>query len=450
MTGPEPELVLPESAIAPEEILSGSGAPLDSTSASLDIPPLDPLLELPEADLPSVASVASRNAVEPLEALAPEVTAAHDEAVPASSAGQLSSDEEARRLAFEALFNSPEPIPLDDTDSHPAIAAPKDDHSGVFAPDSESEPLNLDRQPEFATPETDPYPLTDVKLEEAEPMSVIGQIPDCAPLLEDAPEKAVWSGTECAPELEEAIVSTSSEVDSPELGDAATPESSPVDAQVEAQRMFTAAYPEAAETFEPAHPALISEIEQPPGIEDESVHPAAEAAPEQPELQQVVSETAPLETLPLETVPVEAQQPASEPSHLESDAAAQMESNAAAQTMPVETVPLETMPLETQQAVPLEAMPLENMPQETQQAAPEPVHPDAEAAAEAMPVLPELETPEPVHLQPETHAAEIASSPEPSLGPNDAERVSQAVDRVFNRFKRLLVAAILRELARPD
>jgi len=28
--------------------------------------------------------------------------------------------------------------------------------------------------------------------------------------------------------------------------------------------------------------------------------------------------------------------------------------------------------------------------------------------------------------------------------------VSQAVDRVLNRFKRLLVAAIVRELGRPD
>ena len=34
--------------------------------------------------------------------------------------------------------------------------------------------------------------------------------------------------------------------------------------------------------------------------------------------------------------------------------------------------------------------------------------------------------------------------------PDEAERVSQAVDRVFNRFKRLLVAAIVRELGRPD
>ena len=54
-----------------------------------------------------------------------------------------------------------------------------------------------------------------------------------------------------------------------------------------------------------------------------------------------------------------------------------------------------------------------------------------------------------VHPEPEMHAAET-SSPELTLGPDEAERVSQAVDRVFNRFKRLLVAAIVRELARPD
>ena len=60
-----------------------------------------------------------------------------------------------------------------------------------------------------------------------------------------------------------------------------------------------------------------------------------------------------------------------------------------------------------------------------------------------------LSEPELVHAEPEMHAAET-SSPELTLGPDEAERVSQAVDRVFNRFKRLLVAAIVRELGRPD
>jgi hypothetical protein len=82
--------------------------------------------------------------------------------------------------------------------------------------------------------------------------------------------------------------------------------------------------------------------------------------------------------------------------------------------------------------------------------------PAPEDAASAPPALetseldlPELETPEPLSPEPEALAAQLASS-ELSLGPNDAERVNQAVDRVFDRFKRLLVRAILRELSRPE
>ena len=73
----------------------------------------------------------------------------------------------------------------------------------------------------------------------------------------------------------------------------------------------------------------------------------------------------------------------------------------------------------------------------------------AEAPQIVLEAAPVLSEPELVHAEPEMHAAET-SSPELTLGPDEAERVSQAVDRVFNRFKRLLVAAIVRELARPD
>jgi hypothetical protein len=43
-----------------------------------------------------------------------------------------------------------------------------------------------------------------------------------------------------------------------------------------------------------------------------------------------------------------------------------------------------------------------------------------------------------------------ASSPEVIRRSSEAERIHQAVERVFDRFKPLLVAAIVRELARHD
>jgi hypothetical protein len=53
-------------------------------------------------------------------------------------------------------------------------------------------------------------------------------------------------------------------------------------------------------------------------------------------------------------------------------------------------------------------------------------------------------------VQPELQVAESSSSPGVSTRSNEAERVHQAVERVFERFKPLLIAAIVRELARRD
>ena len=392
MAGPEPEVVMPDSAIAPEEILSGSGAPRESASG-MDIPVLDPLLEVREA-ASSMASVVSTESVEPLEASAPEIASAHSEAAPGPSAGQLSQEEEARRLAFEALFNSDEPIPLDDFSASPPesaevlpsnIAESANDHPGVFAPDFEIEPLNDDRQPEFTVPETDPHRLMEAKLDEAEPMRAIEMISERDPLLEDALEETNLLEVEYAPEPEIAAAAQIAET-APETAQAA-------------------------------------EIEP---HEVEAIPEQVEAAPEQAEVRQIVPEAATSETEPatLEAV-------YSAPELLE--AAPEPEIAAAAQLA------------ETAQAAEIEPHEVEVIPEQVE-AAPE--------QAEVEQIVPEamstLEAPEPVQPQPEMHVAEISSSPEPSLGPDEAERVSQAVDRVFDRFKRLLVKAIVRELARPD
>ena len=64
---------------------------------------------------------------------------------------------------------------------------------------------------------------------------------------------------------------------------------------------------------------------------------------------------------------------------------------------------------------------------------------------DAEPAAVQSESTEP---QTEMHLAENA--PEDSLQSIEAERIREAVDKVFDRFKRLLVAAIVRELARPN
>ncbi len=86
-------------------------------------------------------------------------------------------------------------------------------------------------------------------------------------------------------------------------------------------------------------------------------------------------------------------------------------------------------------------------------------------AVEPAPTLAELESLKLTQTQPESYEAEIfpvaAAAPEPSeveAAPvaevvpeiNETERIHQAVERVFDRFKPLLISAIVRELVRHD
>ena len=516
----EPEVVAPESAITADEIFFDSDAQAQSISAILDIPSLDPLLDMQEADLPSDLSEASTGDVEAQEVFEPEVAGVQDNSAPDLSEDQLSSEEEARRLAFEELFNSPDPIPLDDFSAPPAKIAedplldnPESDHSAIFVQDSDAEPLSLDGQPELAVPEIDSHPVNEVKLEEAEPTSVIGAIPDRDPLLEETnfPE------AECALEPEKAFISIPSELESLQFSEIAepTPESLLVNSPAaEAQQTVAEAHPEAPEVFELEQPAEIApaiEIEQvsEPGVKfeieptsettdaaqaipeqpevrivsetasaetqaepepaysapelqvaepepevieiayvAEAVH-AVEAVPEQPEIQQIVPEAAPPEPQ-AESEPayvaseLQVAEPEPEVLDIEHVAGAVHAAEAVPEQPEVQEIVSETAPAATQ----AEPEP-ECVASESQVAEPEPAHLEAQAAVGVMSVFSELKTPEQICPEPEAHATEISSSPESSIELTEAERVSQAVDRVFNRFKRLLVKAIVRELERP-
>jgi len=117
------------------------------------------------------------------------------------------------------------------------------------------------------------------------------------------------------------------------------------------------------------------------------------------------------------------------------------------------TAEVESAPQQTTEAAPIELA-----------AAPAPLEtelPAAEAAPvqQEQPFEPELvsapleTTPQELaHARAEAEASvdETSSAPAPEDGVNEAERVHQAVERVFDRFRPLLIAAIVRELVRRD
>jgi hypothetical protein len=115
-------------------------------------------------------------------------------------------------------------------------------------------------------------------------------------------------------------------------------------------------------------------------------------------------------------------------------------------------------------AAPVESAPLEATEEPAIEAAavPAPVETELpELVVAPLPPEPEVE-PELVSSPLETTQEELANAraeavedepafvPPPEDGLNDAERIHKAVERVFDRFRPLLVAAIVRELIRRD
>ncbi len=78
-----------------------------------------------------------------------------------------------------------------------------------------------------------------------------------------------------------------------------------------------------------------------------------------------------------------------------------------------------------------------------------PVEVSAPAAEETLEPAP-LSTEQQPEQQPEPSIAEISSPPGLSSRLSEAERIHHAIELVFDRFRPLLVAAIVRELARHD
>ncbi len=376
----EPEISTVEepslsSSPAHEAAVREATATAELESRGLEVSALDPLLEL-SADAAAAESDATSDAV------------------------QLSPEEEARMAAFEALFNSPEPLPLDSelltlddfaapqTEAAPVamasildapnLDAPNEDapieNAYAIEPEPESEAMANDNQEHFATQFTathfatdfapqglgpDPLGSAPYQFEEPEsdPLSAIGTIPDPVPELLDE----VLAPTELQPAPELA----------PEASQAGPAEIAPLDAA-------------------PLEAVLTVAVL--PGVVSSEV---------------VLSEV----------VLLEAPEPA--PELLCSELDSPLDN--------VAPVQVEAAPVQLAEPAALEPL--------------EPTQPSPEQQPEFQP------DPQP---EPSIEEAEISSPPGLSSRLNEAERIHHAIELVFDRFRPLLVAAIVRELARQD
>ena len=187
-------------AAAVEEVVSSEPAEVQPEPVAMGTPEMDPLLELQEAAPGSEGASGEDRGLAAQEILG-EAAPVREEAVPAFAAEQPALDEEARRLAFEALFNSTELIPLEENpappvelpmEALPSIADVSGDQTVGIEPDSELETLSDDSLPAFLADEPDPY-----LLEEEQPLHAVGEIPDRDPLLEGG-EASTWGAEEAA------------------------------------------------------------------------------------------------------------------------------------------------------------------------------------------------------------------------------------------------------------
>jgi CheY-like chemotaxis protein len=399
-------------ASVPEQIVSGS-APLNLDPPFLDIPAFDPMLEVREEE-PVFNAEPGRGSEEILTEAEPAQVAVDGVVAGQQSAEQANEGEEARRLAFEELFNSTEPIPVENlpaTDSDtsfamlPNMADLSKNHPYHVEQDRELESFTDVSHSDFVAPELDPYLIHDEESAYSAKQDVLE--PAHAPLLDDLLETSGGSESE-AGQLA-ATVASPGEMYLPQLGEVseAVPESA------EAQVAFIEDHPFEAETIEAARTAEI-----------ERQHDPEPPQPEPAPLEHL--EVEPVHLGPLQTEPVQAEQPQADLAiaHVE-------------------------LPLETPIAASTEVSP------EVAESASLPVNAEPEAAVPELLVVPESTQREPAPLEvaplpPETPVNGLSLSPELIVELSEEERVSRAVDRVLDRLKRILVKAIVREMGRHD
>jgi CheY-like chemotaxis protein len=419
--------------------------------------PAAPGPELSSADEPLFAAPESDES--PLETAAPgeapqasiaQVEAAHASSDAHPPAAQLVSEMETRTPAPEGLNYSTEPSPLDELPAPPAEVLPDEPSAAEtksvnidsfalpstatnrspYSPfgvqmDLENEPLATSSQAEFIA-STQDVSQSSLDQMELEPIST-GE-PSEEPLQEEA--ESNWGATESVLEpMEAAGTDLSLE---PLLAAGSAPEAG------------SAAIPETPEAPMASVPELLAEAE-PPELQAIPTEPEPLAAVAPPETHEAVLEPA---KAVAEAVP-EAIAAAPEPAAAEAQvapplleiAAADVEPNIAPEAKAVELEP-EPVP------VPIAAE------HETIMEPQVSVPPELVAAASHQSAISAMEA----------HAENISSAPEVEQQPlsqqsqsqqfldklSDEEIIRVAVDRVFDRFKGLLVKAILRELKRPE
>jgi CheY-like chemotaxis protein len=385
---------MPQNPPAPESESPFSEFDLEPASPSITTPPpsafAEPLLAMPEAVVGSTGNVTA-------EATA-HIAQPPEESVPVPAVGAADPaanavDEEARRQAFEELFNSSEPIPLDEDEEPialadaPAAPVPVDGdnvQTRIFrfpniaesvhepldvAPDSEIEVLSSGAPAESVASEPDPNLVEEAPLEQPEP--AMAAEPVTRDVLMDQEAEPVWG------EQHEEV-------------------------QPSAESFTSALYP--------SQPGVLA-----PDVLAAPTYPAPEAVPElaaslPAELAQAAPEAVPefavapepLREVVLEHVPEPVHEVASE--HV-SEPVHEVVSEAIPE-------PVEAAPAEIAHAAP-EAIPelVAAAPEELVQAAPEAV-PEFAAAPEPLHEVVSEHIPEPVHeLVPEAAASAVEVAP---------------------------------------
>ncbi len=403
----------PQSPVAPEPIAFASQAMVELESSGSEFTALDPFVELPEALCSSgVSGLGILDA--PEQNFSEFVAAGAEETDSAFNALQLSPEEEARREAFEALFNSPEPLPLDQV-AVPASSADAllEDATDFVIPSAT--PFATQIEAHYEVQVSDPNPLEEAQLEsetESAPPSVLEAIPEPLPeLLDEALAPAEWSQTG-KPETSQPIANAGDDIPTAPPPEAATREVAPA----AVQQVCTEVDPEPSAADGPAPSAEILQAVPEPAQD------ASQAVREDFQHEAVPHETG---TVPSEAVQGESRQPAPETA---------TEIFVSALDLPLDDAGSELrqpqIPQQMAMSHPVEVAPLVSAP-----AVEEPLEP--------APIDSEPEEPEP-------SMTAISSPPGVSSRLNEAERIHHAIELVFDRFKPLLVAAIVRELARND
>ena len=472
----------------------------------------------------------------------------------AAPAEPLSPEEEARLKAFEDLFNSPDLPPLEQSplvdeamhmDILPSVSHTPDLMEMEVQPDPELELYGHDAPSAPLVSQSDPE-----LLQEEDPRSAIGNIPDRDVMLDDvaepsqgssaiqellpafdeqfsaqpftsfeiegsaAPavlpevESGAYSGENLvlaepveltsesaapvvehpaetlAPEFETASVAPEAIPDQPAPAEMHSADSEPTEPAVEPTAVLAAPESEPAASVEPvvsvaeptpetadvffeleAQPALADTAQAPPEVEAQPIaaptEPAAPpeppSAPPEPEAEPTAAEKPAPET----PVP-EAETPAPKPpqSHsVISELAAFGSGVGVTAALPSLVHFLEaevkhafshTAPA-LEEPHPAEAIAPAGLPTEPDEApAPVVLSPAQHEAAEPAPTHPEVEAQSDAAAAESVMAAPHAPDHESAARSPEAERVHLAVEKVFDRFKPLLVAAIVRELARHD